>query len=109
MALRPPLDGALHVIKGRPVKADRRQRVKEVLCLVLEAPASERVSIIERECEGDTFLRSEVEDLLAHSAPEENLESEVSSLLAGDLPEDELPEYVGEFRIIRLIASGAGG
>jgi serine/threonine protein kinase len=91
------------------VNESRRQRVKEVLFLALEAPPSERESVVEHECAGDSFLQSEVQDLLAHSAPEDRLNLEVGSCLVSELPEDEPPEYIGECRIIRQIASGAGG
>ena len=48
------------------MSSDRFERVKEILLRVLDLPEAERKPALDQACAGDSELRAEVEELLAH-------------------------------------------
>lgn len=52
---------------------DRWQKVKSIVVLALEAPASERSTMVSSACEGDVEIRKEVESLLAAAAAADSI------------------------------------
>lgn len=92
---------------------DSWAQVKDLVADALDRPIGERRTFLEGACDGDVALRRRVERLLAvHDSAESffdhtptvDLPAEISA--GGGAPE---PERVGQYRILRRIASGGAG
>ena len=92
--------------------AERWQRVKSLLALVIDVPASERARILAEQCGDDVELRGEVESLL-DTEQSDFLEQPAFAGAARALARarDALPagERIGEFRIVRELGRGGMG
>lgn len=102
-----------------PNTAGRRdwEIVERILDAALEVQAEERAALLDRECEGDIALRSEVEELLAaceeeHGFLETPAAAFAASLTAEENERDEKSSEgiaIGPYRVIREIARGGMG
>lgn len=102
---------------------ERWTQIKALLAAVLERPREERVGFLDQACHGDLTLRAEVESLLTHEQPEDELDSRVLSrgLRLENLISSGLAEHVdqafiqghhgriGPYKIVREIAFGGMG
>ncbi|HWR53809.1 MAG TPA: protein kinase [Bryobacteraceae bacterium] len=93
---------------------DRWHRVKQVLETALELSGEERISYVERECQGDTELQSEIEGLISsYEAAEDPLEaSAISSgaaVVMGRLDQSVVGRRIGPYRVEEEIARGGMG
>ena len=95
------------------MNSTRYQRIKQVFELALETPADQRNSLLDRECDGDDELRSEVQSLLDHdSAPAVDIDdvpTSVSDALQSAAKAALDPERIGPFKIIRRLGEGGMG
>ncbi|MBL8898590.1 MAG: serine/threonine protein kinase [Planctomycetes bacterium] len=87
-------------------------RVRVLFAAALELPAGERTEFLTRACDGDTALEREVRSLLAYvekTTFAEQLESGAEAVRGLGGPLVAPPERIGEFRIVRFLASGGMG
>ena len=97
------------MISGAKMSPDRWHRVKQVLETALELSGEERTSYVERECHGDTALRSEIEGLIrSYEAAEDPLESPAMSsgaaVVIETLDQKVVGRRIGPYRIEEEIA-----
>jgi len=90
------------------------QRVDELLDAVMELPPQERTGFLDRECNGDTTLRREVESLLASHDQASGFFDSPPAAIADDLIRDRQAEAlvghaIGPYRIVREIGRGGMG
>lgn len=98
------------------MEVERWQEIERLFERVLEAPASERNDLLDRECANDPALRAQVERLLVADAVTDTfIESPVAAdLAAGSFEPKSHPPLpagtkLGAYRIEREIASGGMG
>lgn len=96
------------------MNVERWRRIDDLLSKALELPSQDRASFIERACDGDSDLHSEVTSLLAHEAPSlDFIETPVFSLAAEFLatapPDRWTNRLLGSYRIVRQIGHGGMG
>ncbi len=81
--------------------SNRQARIESVYQSALDAPASERASLVKRECAGDDDLCRQVLALLAH------YDAAVAEFGVDEQPQ--LPETINGFRIIEILGEGGMG
>jgi eukaryotic-like serine/threonine-protein kinase len=82
-------------------------RVKELLALVLERESGDREDFLRQACEGDDFLRSEIESLLSSfDGASTFLEDCPAADLLSAQPRTMAGKRIGAYRIIREIGHG---
>src|SRR5215475_1056272 len=96
------------------MKAERWQQVEQLYHCALEREAGQRAAFLAAACAGDDSLRREVESLLAHQTPAENLlERPVMEVAAKALANDQadsLPgRSLGSYQILSLLGAGGMG
>lgn len=87
-------------------------RVRELFAEALELPAGQRTEFLTRVCGADAALEREVRSLLAYvekTTFAEQLESGAEALRGLGAELGAPPERIGEFRIVRFLASGGMG
>ncbi|MEM7585214.1 MAG: serine/threonine-protein kinase, partial [Acidobacteriota bacterium] len=89
---------------------DQWQQAEEILSEILELAPEERPAALDRACQGDDALRSELESLIAASQPAESfIETPVFSLRSTGTTEVREGQRVGSYRIERLLGRGGMG
>src|SRR4051794_6130399 len=93
---------------------DQWQKVKEVLHEALEMPRAGRTEFLDRVCNGDSGLRSEVESLLssyddAGTFIEESAATPKLAPVAVVADSLGIGKQLGPYRIVQLIAEGGMG
>jgi len=96
------------------MKAERWQQVEQLYHSALEREAGQRAAFLAAACAGDDSLRREVESLLAHQTPAENLlERPVMEVAANALANDQadslLGRSLGSYQILSLLGVGGMG
>lgn len=99
------------------MRVERWRRIEELLNSALDHRPNERAALLERACDGDAYLRREVESLLAHDAASADfIETPAAALAAQMLVDDaegaedkRAGERVGAYRIVREIGRGGMG
>src|SRR5262245_51089802 len=97
--------------------ADRWKRIKELFDAALDRTATEREAFVIEACAGDTFVRSEVERLLAqHEQAGDFLDSLTVGMHAGDIDknlsrssEPAIPRKLSHYELVELIGKGGMG
>ena len=97
----------------RPDDGNLRQRADRILDAALDAGATERPALIDRECGGDDRLRALVLELLALCEEPDDLEHRAEASLASvqaDLERQALgTDQVGPYRLVRELGRGGMG
>jgi ligand-binding sensor domain-containing protein/tRNA A-37 threonylcarbamoyl transferase component Bud32 len=93
---------------------DRWQRIEDVFQQAADLPALERTRFLAAACAGDDRLRREVESLLAHDQPQNDVLVAAISKAVGEPPDSRpIPDFVGRqigpYRIISLLGRGGMG
>jgi serine/threonine protein kinase/Tfp pilus assembly protein PilF len=93
---------------------ERWHRIKELFESALERPPEERYAFLDRACDGDEFLRKEVESLItSHEQTGSFIDSPAYELGAELLTEDQAGKLVGQriahYEILALLGSGGMG
>lgn len=110
-----PVSGGSGATRVQPaLTPERWRKIKEIFSLALECEPSQRAAFLDEACEGDEWLRSEVESLLQSSASEGAATREVFKAVSSQpvppaLEEGEDPmlgRRVGDYRIERRIGYG---
>ena len=96
------------------MQAKRWSQVEKVYHSAAALQADERRAFLERACNGDPELRTEVESLLAHDQTAEKfIESPALGVAADLMAVDEQPSMLGQevshYRIVSLIGEGGMG
>ena len=82
-------------------------RLQEVFDAASSLPAEERATFLDRECAGNTMLRSQVDSLLSSLDGESVIEPAVRSAVAGISPTE--GERIGPYAVIRVLGHGGMG
>ncbi len=94
---------------------ERWEKVKEILAAALDLPPHERASFLDRQCNTDDSLRSEIELLLRHeqkAGPGFLDESDLAEAAAALIPVEDnswIGRRVGAYRIVEQIGAGGMG
>ncbi len=88
---------------------ERWQRINEVLEAVDSAPQSGRADILDRLCEGDPDLRSEVESYLVETGEGTFLHGVIGEQAASFSQPEARQERFGRYKLVRRIAQGGMG
>jgi serine/threonine protein kinase len=94
------------------VSGNNWDRIQEIFFQTADLPVAERTAFLERACDGDAGLRSEVESLLRADAADGSaiaaaIESEVTALLDDDAPL--IGARMGPYRLLKEIGRGGMG
>lgn len=99
--------------------AERHARVKRIFTDAAELPQGERTRFLERQCDGDLFLRGAVEALLradgqtaAGALRQPLCRPDLHPTSAPGTPptaDEAFPEYIGKYRLLRKIGEGGMG
>src|SRR5258707_6056614 len=93
---------------------ERWHRIKELFELALERPTEERYAFLDHACDGDEFLRKEVESLISsHEQTGSFIDSPAYELGAVLLTEDhaelEVGQGIAHYEILAVLGSGGMG
>ena len=95
------------------VNAERWQQIERIYHLALEQPPYARAAFLDRQCDADTTLRVELEQLLNRTpAADRFLEESAAAVAARQIASEEpaaLPRQVGRYRIAGSLGQGGMG
>src|SRR5262245_49206930 len=96
------------------MKPERWQRVEQLYHSALEREDGQRAAFLAAACAGDDSLRREVESLLAHQTPAENLLERpvmevAAKALANDQADSMLGRSLGSYQVLSLLGAGGMG
>jgi len=91
--------------------AETFRRVRELFEQVVDLPAAERATVLDRECDGDPTLRGDVEELLACDEERTDLASLLERGAELFVPPSEVGvgARIGAFELQRVLGSGGMG
>ncbi|MBI1853212.1 MAG: tetratricopeptide repeat protein [Planctomycetes bacterium] len=92
------------------VSTERWKEIKRLFDAALVRDPTNRAAFLDRACDGDAALRTEIESLLAsHEKVPNFLETPAAELLDEECEESLIGRHVGPYRIAKRIASGGMG
>jgi serine/threonine protein kinase len=89
---------------------EKRERIEEIFLQAADVPPSERASLLDRMCGGDTEIRMEVESLLRADTTGSAVCAAIESEVASILNEPSLVDTrLGSYRLLKEIGRGGMG
>jgi Tol biopolymer transport system component/serine/threonine protein kinase len=96
------------------MQSERWQRVKQVFDAAAELAPAERSAYLDRSCDGDAELRTEVDSLLASADSSEDFLDQpavgaIADLVAGQAGSLSAGQQLGHYEVIRALGAGGMG
>jgi serine/threonine protein kinase/tetratricopeptide (TPR) repeat protein len=92
---------------------NRWQEIKKVLAAALERSPSERAAFLDQQCAGDSFLRAEVESLLAYNRADDDAADSPAvhseGLRPSEQPTEEVGRVIGSYKLVGELGHGGMG